>query len=74
MYQQYLNEDRAAQHRQQCEQEAATERSLRASREGEQEGVESSEIADEPLLGAWLQNLGRQVARGLVRNRILKAR
>jgi hypothetical protein len=74
MYQQYLNEDRAAQYRQHCEQEAATERSLRASREGEQEGVESSEIADEPLLGSWLRHLGRQVASGLLRKRIFKAR
>ena len=74
MYQQYLNEDRAAQYQQQCEQEAATERSLRASRQGEQEDAEFSEVATEPVLATWLQNLGRQVARGLVRNRILKAR
>ena len=74
MYQQYLNEDRAAQHRQQCEQEAAAERSLRASRQVEPEDEESSQVATEPVLATWLHNLGRQVARGLVRNRILKAR
>lgn len=74
MYQQYLNEDRAAQYQQQCEQEAAAERSLRASRQAEQEDGESSEVAEEPLLGAWLRHLGRQVASGLVRKRIFKAR
>jgi hypothetical protein len=36
--------------------------------------VESSEVATEPVLATWLQNLGRQVARGLVRKRIFKAR
>jgi len=74
MYQQYLNEDRAAQYQQRCEQEAAAERSLRASRQAEQEGIESSEGAARPLPGAWLRHLGRQVASGLVWKRIFKAR
>ena len=32
MYQQYVNEARAAQHREECVREAATERALRAAR------------------------------------------
>ena len=74
MFQQYLNEDRAAQHQQQCEREAATERSLHASRQAQQEDVEPTEVPAGSFLVTWLRNMRRQLARGLARKRVVKTR
>ena len=60
MYQQYINEARAGQHEQDLQQEAATERALRAAQQEQQEQQES--IAPEESEASYPRRLLRALA------------
>jgi hypothetical protein len=73
MYQQYANEARVAQYQQQCQRQAAAERSLRSSH-AQQEGGEPSDCAAESFLARLLCVLQYRFECALSQKRIVKTR
>jgi hypothetical protein len=73
MYQQYVNEARVAQYQQQCQRQAAWERSLR-SIHVQQEGGEPSGCVTMPFLARLLWILQYRLACALSQKRIVKTR